>query len=113
MSAGQDGFRDKGCKQHGGLMQGHWGFRSVPRLGSIDHTICCSSCKVWHQLSTVAVQVLSVPGRSLGRTGRGGGRGCCGVAPPVSISLQAIRAILLASVTAASFGDLRLNSAPS
>jgi len=24
MSAGQDGFRDKGSKQQGGLMEGHW-----------------------------------------------------------------------------------------
>jgi len=24
MSAGQDGFRDTGSKQHGGLMEGHW-----------------------------------------------------------------------------------------
>jgi len=24
MSAGQDGFRDMGSKQHGGLMEGHW-----------------------------------------------------------------------------------------
>ena len=24
MNAGQDGFRDKGSKQHGGLMEGHW-----------------------------------------------------------------------------------------
>jgi len=57
MSAGQDGFRDRGSKQHGGLMEGHWSLRSVPRRGSIDHTICLFSCKFWHQLSTVAVQV--------------------------------------------------------
>ncbi len=24
MSAGQDGFRDRGSKQQGGLMEGHW-----------------------------------------------------------------------------------------
>jgi hypothetical protein len=24
MSTGQDGFRDKGSKQQGGLMEGHW-----------------------------------------------------------------------------------------
>ena len=24
MNAGQDGFRDKGSKQQGGLMEGHW-----------------------------------------------------------------------------------------
>ncbi len=82
MSAGQDGFRDKGSKQNGGLREGHWGLRSVPRLGSIDRTICCSSCKFWHQLSTVAGQVLPVSGRSLGRTGRGGGRRRCGVGLP-------------------------------
>ncbi len=76
ISAGQDGFRDKGSKQHGGLMEGHWSSRSVPRRGSIDHTICCSSCKFWHQLSTVAVQLLPVSGRSLGRAGRGGRRRC-------------------------------------
>jgi len=24
MNAGQDGFRDRGSKQQGGLMEGHW-----------------------------------------------------------------------------------------
>jgi hypothetical protein len=34
---------------------GHWVYRSVPCRGSIDHTICSSSCKFWYRLSTVAV----------------------------------------------------------
>ncbi len=69
-------------------MEGHWGLRSVPRLGSIDHTICCSSCKFWHQLSTAAVQVLPVSGRSLGRAGRGDGRRRCGVGLPCQHQLS-------------------------
>ena len=40
VSAGQDGFRDKGSKQHSGQIEGHWVYRSVPCRGSIDHTIC-------------------------------------------------------------------------
>jgi hypothetical protein len=36
--------------------------RIVSRRGSIDHTICSSSCKFWHQLSTVAVELLPVSG---------------------------------------------------
>jgi hypothetical protein len=56
MNAGQDGFRDKGSKQQCDLREGgHWVYRSVPCRGSINHTICSSSCKFWHRLSTVAV----------------------------------------------------------
>ncbi len=79
MSAGQDGFRDTGSKRHGGLVEGHRSRRSVPRRGLIGRTICSSSCKVWHRLSTVAVQVLPVSGLSLGRAGHSGGRRRCGV----------------------------------
>jgi hypothetical protein len=43
MNAGQDGFRDNGSKQHCDLVRGHWVCRSVPRRGSIDHTICLNS----------------------------------------------------------------------
>src|SRR5208283_6216160 len=52
---------------------GHWVYRSVPRRGSIDHTICSLSCKFWHRLSTVAVLLLPVSGQSLGRARQGGG----------------------------------------
>lgn len=38
MNAGQDGFRDVGSKQVFDKV-GHWLLRSIPRLGSIDHTI--------------------------------------------------------------------------
>jgi hypothetical protein len=62
MNAGQDGFRDKSSKQKGDLMRGHWKMRSFSRRGSIDHTICSLSCKSWHQLSTVAVELLPVSG---------------------------------------------------
>ena len=62
MNAGQDGFRDKSSKQHSDLIEGHWIYRSVPRRGSIDHTICSLSCKFWHRLSTVAVELLPVSG---------------------------------------------------
>jgi hypothetical protein len=62
MNAGQDGFRDGGPKHKRDLVEGHCGIRSVPRRGSIDHTICLLSCKFWHRLSTVAVQVLPVSG---------------------------------------------------
>ena len=44
---------------------GQSGYRSISHRGSIDHTICRLSCKFWHQLSTVAVQLLPVSGRSL------------------------------------------------
>jgi len=67
MCAGQDGFRDTSSKQKGDLTGGHWSYRSVPRRGSIDHTICSLSCKFWHRLSTVAIQPLPVSGRSLVR----------------------------------------------
>ena len=73
MNAGQDGFRDKGSKQQCDQIEGHWVCRSVPRRGSIDHTICFLSCKFWHRLSTVAVQLLPVSGQSLDRAGRGRG----------------------------------------
>jgi hypothetical protein len=60
--------------------EGHWIHRSVPRRGSIDHTICSLSCKFWHRLSTVAVQVLPVFGQPLCCAGRhGGGRRICRV----------------------------------
>jgi hypothetical protein len=62
MNAGQDGFRDKSSKQQGGLIEGHWVYRSVSCRGSIDHTICSLSCKFWHRLSTVAVKLLPVSG---------------------------------------------------
>jgi hypothetical protein len=62
MNAGQDGFRDKSSKQHNDLIEGHWVYRSVLRRGSIDHTICSLSCKFWHRLSTVAVELLPVSG---------------------------------------------------
>jgi len=55
MNAGQDGFRDKSSKQMGDRVEGHWGMRSISRLGSIDHTICSLPRKFWHRLSTVAV----------------------------------------------------------
>ena len=58
MNAGQDGFRDESSKQMSDLIEGHWGMRNFSRLGSIDHTICSLSCKFWHQLSTVAVELL-------------------------------------------------------
>jgi hypothetical protein len=58
----QDGFRDKSSKQNGDLIEGHWKMRSFSRRGSIDHTICSLSCKSWHQLSTVAVELLPVSG---------------------------------------------------
>src|ERR1700743_2776172 len=32
------------------LIEGQWLHRNVPRLGSIDHTICLLSCKFWHRL---------------------------------------------------------------
>jgi TIR domain len=62
MNAGQDGFRDKSSKQNVDLIESHWKMRIVSRRGSIDHTICSSSCKFWHQLSTVAVELLPVSG---------------------------------------------------
>src|ERR1035437_3599536 len=65
MNAGQDGFRDESSKQMSDLIEGYWGIRSISRRRSIDHTICSFSCKFWHQLSTVAVELLPVPGRSL------------------------------------------------
>jgi hypothetical protein len=61
MNAGQDGFRDEGSKHQGDLSRGHWVYRSVPRRGSIDHTICSLSCKFWasaqHGCSSVAPRV--------------------------------------------------------
>ena len=42
---GQDGFRDARSKQEGGF-NCHWVPRSVPRLGSIDHTNCSCSSKL-------------------------------------------------------------------
>ena len=62
MNAGQDGSRDESSKQMGDLIEGHWEIRSFSRHGSIDHTICSSSCKFWHQFSTVAVVLLPVSG---------------------------------------------------
>src|SRR5229473_6925311 len=58
MNAGQDGFRDESSKQMSDLIEGHRGMRYFSHRGSIDHTIC-SSCKFWHRLSTVAVELAS------------------------------------------------------
>src|SRR5229473_8106323 len=74
-NAGHDGFRDKSSKQMSDLIEGHWGIRSVSCRGSIDRTICSLSCKFWHRLSTVAVELLPVFCRSLDSTRRDGGRG--------------------------------------
>ena len=82
MNAGQDGVRDKSSKQQDGLMEGHWVYRSVSSRGSIDHAICSFSCKFWHRPSTVAVEWLPVPGRSLGGAGRGDRRRFRGVTFP-------------------------------
>ncbi len=46
---------------------GQWLLWIFSRFGSIDHTIYSFSCKFWHRLSTVAVKVLPVSGRSLYR----------------------------------------------
>ena len=62
MNAGQDGFRDRVPNRISDLIEGHWVMRSVSRRGSIDHTICSLSCKFWHRLSTVAVELLPVSG---------------------------------------------------
>jgi hypothetical protein len=62
MNTGQDGFRGKSSKQNRDLIEGHWKMRNVSRRGSIDHTFCSLSCKFWHQLSTVAVELLTVSG---------------------------------------------------
>jgi hypothetical protein len=62
MNAGQDGFRDESSEQVYDLEEGHRGYRSISRQGSIDHTICSLSCKFWHRLSTVAVELLPVSG---------------------------------------------------
>jgi len=61
MNAGQDGFRGASSK-HSGDLNGQYRLRSVSRRGSIDHTICMLSCKFWHRLSTVAVELLPVSG---------------------------------------------------
>jgi hypothetical protein len=55
-------FCDESSKQSCDPIEGHGGARSVPRRGSIDHTICSLSCKFWHRLSTVAVQLAPVSG---------------------------------------------------
>src|SRR5476649_2375661 len=47
MNAGQDGLRDAGSKHCRGFLC-RWKVRNVSRRGSIDHTICLSSCKFWH-----------------------------------------------------------------
>jgi hypothetical protein len=57
----RQGFQTTVRPQRGG----HWVYRSVPCRGSIDHTICSSSCKFWHRLSPVAVKSLPVSGQSL------------------------------------------------
>ena len=82
MNAGQDGFRDESSKQMGDLIEGHWNVRNFSRRGAIDQTICSSSCKFWHQLSTVAVELLPVSGGSLGCACQCGGRSFCGVVFP-------------------------------
>jgi len=61
MNAGQDGFRDESSKRMSDLIEGHRRMRYFSHRGSIDHTIC-SSCKFWHRLSTVAVELLPVSG---------------------------------------------------
>src|SRR3954451_11493107 len=61
-NAGQDGFRDESSKRMSDLIEGHRRMRYFSHRGSIDHTIC-SSCKFWHRLSTVAVELLPVCGR--------------------------------------------------
>jgi hypothetical protein len=80
MNAGQDGFRDPGPKQQCDLEEGHWVYRSVPRRGSIDHTICSFSCKFWHRLSTVAVSCSPCLADLWNAPADADGRGLCGMA---------------------------------
>ena len=61
MNAGQDGFRDESSKRMSDLIEGHRRMRYFSHRGSIDRTIF-SSCKFWHRLSTVAVELLPVSG---------------------------------------------------
>ena len=58
-------------KHKSGLVVSRCSFRSISCRGSIDHTICSLSCKFWHRLDTVAVLLLPVSGRHLGRDCRG------------------------------------------
>jgi transposase len=46
----------------GATFNGQCRLRSVSRRGSIDHTIGMLSCKFWHRLITVAVELLPVSG---------------------------------------------------
>ncbi len=65
MNAGQDGFRDMGSKQYCDLSRGPLGLTECPAswIDRSHHLLII--LQVWHQLSTVAVQVLPVSGRSL------------------------------------------------
>jgi hypothetical protein len=61
LNVGQDGFRDESSRQIRDLIEGHRRMRYFSHQGSIDHTVY-SSCKFWHRLSTVAVELLPVSG---------------------------------------------------
>ena len=109
MTAGQDGFRDASSKQ-GCDVEHHWVPRSVSRLGSIDHTICSVSSKLRPQREQrwLAITPNSLCRAVTAASGTRCARDC--KRSPLTISFQAMRAVLLASATAASLGGLRLSS---
>ena len=111
INAGQDGFRVTSSQQVCGLCD-HWLFRSVSRLGSIDHTIYRLSCKslasVQHS-SVVTAPCLADDFYTAATTAVYSAM----YRSPVAISFHAIRASLLAKATAASFAGFRFRSCTS
>ena len=107
-TAGQDGFRDASSKQPRGLSLAN-GSHGVSRTS--DRSILPSGLLLQLRLgrgrrTRRAADLLS-GGRRYARHPR------AIVLSPVAISLQAMRAFLLASATAASFGGLRLSRSSS
>ena len=89
MNAGQDGFRDPGSKQQCDQREGHWVYRSVPRRGSIDRTICSflassgiGSARLHSSCSPCLANLWAVPAEEGGHGFRRMGLACRYRLPP-------------------------------
>lgn len=110
MNAGQDGFRNTGPKHQGGLEEPK-GFPEYPvsRIDRSHHLLL--SCKLLYHQHVVKIRTSRMLASRLHAAHPVKAAPDCALyVCPEIMSFQAMRAILLASATAASLGGLRLSS---
>jgi hypothetical protein len=95
-------------------LRGQWDLRSILCLGPIDHTICyylasCSIANTWRRSGRLGCLR---PHLHAANPGMAGPDFTLYVSPE-TMSFQAMRAILLASATAANLGGFRVSSSAS